>query len=180
MTNKIHFPFYLFLLGITWSIFLCIELNAHHLIYLTLLVADNQLPAEVLKVFYFNSQTCQNFFRLTRAISGTFSVSVNFTVQQYLDQKEKISMLNSIKTETSSSFTKTIFEFPNHHKKRWNHEQSTILPEKINKHQIKEHVDPALMAMLLTYQEIQLIVVWRLRKDFVIPSILIWKIHISW
>jgi capsule polysaccharide export protein KpsE/RkpR len=93
-------------------------LNAHHLIYLTLLVADNQLPAEVLKVFYFSSQTCQNFFRLTQAISGTFSVSANFTIQQYLDRQEKISMLNSIKTEKSSSFTKTKFEFPNHHKKR--------------------------------------------------------------
>ncbi len=140
MTNKIHFPFYLFLFfpGITWSIFLCIELNAHHLIYLTSLVADNQLPAEILEVFYFNSQTCQNFFRLTRAISGTFSISVNFTVQQYLDRQEKISMLNSIKTETSSSFTKTRFEFPNHHKARRNHQQPTTLPEKIDKHQIQE------------------------------------------
>jgi hypothetical protein len=52
-------------------------------------------------------------------------------------------MLNSIKTETNSSFTKTKFEFPNHHKTQRNHEQSTTLPEKIAKQQIQEQVDRA-------------------------------------
>jgi hypothetical protein len=128
---------------ITSPAYLCIELNAHHLMYLTLLVADNQLPAETLKVFHFNSQTCESFFRLTRAISGTFSVSVNFSVQQYLDRQEKVAVLNSIKTETNSSFTKSKFEFPNHHKAQRNHEQSTTLPEIIDKQQIEEQVDHA-------------------------------------
>ena len=128
---------------ITSQAYLCIELNAHHLIYLNLLVSENQLPAETLKAFHFNSQTCENFFRLSRAITGSFSVNVNFSVQQFLDRQEKISVLNSIKSEASSSLTKTKFKFPRHHKERQNHEQPTILPEKLNKRQIEEQVDRA-------------------------------------
>ncbi len=94
----------------------CIELNAHHFTYLTLLVSENQLPPETLKVYLFNSQTCENFFRLSRAMSGTFSVSVNFSVQQYLHRQEKISMLYSIKTQSNSSLTNTKLQFPRHHK----------------------------------------------------------------
>ena len=110
---------------------------------MNLLVSENQLPAETLKVFHFNSQTCENFFRLSRAITGSFSVNVNFSVQQFLDRQEKISVLNSIKSEASSSLTKTKFKFPRHHKERQNHEQPTILPEKLNKRQIEEQVDRA-------------------------------------
>ena len=128
---------------ITSQAYLCIELNAHHLIYLNLLVSENQLPSETLKVFHFNSQTCENFFRLSRAITGSFSVSVNFSVQQFLDRQEKIFLLNSIKSEANSSRTKTKFKFPRHHKERQNHEQPTILPEKLNKLQIEEQVDRA-------------------------------------
>ncbi|CAF4442657.1 unnamed protein product [Rotaria sp. Silwood2] len=49
---------------ITSSTFLCLELNAHHLTYLTLLVAESQLPPETLKISLFSSQTCENFFRI--------------------------------------------------------------------------------------------------------------------
>lgn len=121
----------------------CIEINAHNLIYLTLLVTDNQLPVETLKVFTFNSQTCESFFRLTRAISGTFSVSTNFSVQQYLDRQEKISILHSIKTETNSCFKNTKLKFPNHHKTQQTYEQSTTQPEKMTKKQIEEQVKRA-------------------------------------
>ncbi len=110
---------------------------------MTLLIADNQLPIEALKVFAFNSQTCENFFRLTRATSGTFSVSVNFSVQEYLHRQEKISVLNSIKTRTSSSFTNTKFKFPNHHKTQQNYEHSSAAPEKMTKQQIQGQVERA-------------------------------------
>ena len=42
--------------------FLCLEINSHILVYTALLVADNQLPLEALKIFNFSSQTCENFF----------------------------------------------------------------------------------------------------------------------
>ncbi|CAF2750323.1 unnamed protein product [Rotaria sp. Silwood2] len=109
--------------------FLCIEINVHHLTYRTLLVADNQFLVETLKAFSFNSQTCENFF--------------SFSVQQYLHQQERISILHSIKTETNSLFTNTKFKFPNHHKTQRNHQQSTTPPEKVTKQQIEEQVNCA-------------------------------------
>ncbi|CAF3522380.1 unnamed protein product [Rotaria socialis] len=128
---------------ITSTAFLCIELNAHNLTYLTLLVAEDQLPLETLKVSIFNSQTCENFFRLSRSMSGTFSTSVNFSVQQFLNRQEKISFLNSIKTQSNSSYSSSKFVFPNHHKTQQNHKYSTIQPEKITKQQVQEQVDRA-------------------------------------
>jgi hypothetical protein len=121
----------------------CIELNAHHFTYLTLLVSENQLPPEKLKVYLFNSQTCENFFRLSRAMSGTFSVSVNFSVQQYLHRQEKISMLYSIKTQSNSSLTNTKLQFPRHHKTQQNQRNSMTQPEKITKQQVEEQVGRA-------------------------------------
>ncbi|CAF3838884.1 unnamed protein product [Rotaria sp. Silwood1] len=128
---------------ITSTTFFCIELNAHHLTYLTLLVAENQLPSETLNVSLFSSQTCENFFRLSRSISGTFSTNVNFSVQQFLNRQEKISMLNSIKTQSSTSSSSTKFVFPNHHKTQQNHEHSSIPPEKMTKQQVEEQVERA-------------------------------------
>jgi len=128
---------------ITSPAFLSVELNAHNFTYLALLVAENQLPAETLKVFRFNSQTCENFFRITRAIAGTFSVSVNFSVKQYLERQEKISVLNSIKTDANSPLTNIKFKFPTHHKVRHNVEQLTTVPETIDKQQIQQQVNRA-------------------------------------
>jgi hypothetical protein len=128
---------------ITSPSFLCLELNAHHLTYLALLVAENQLPIETLKVFLFNSQTCERFFQLTRSITGTFSTCVNFSIQQYLNRQEKISFLNHIKTQTNSPLTTTTFKFPRHHKTQQDLKQSTIQPEKITKKQIEQQVDRA-------------------------------------
>ncbi|CAF3784528.1 unnamed protein product [Rotaria sp. Silwood1] len=128
---------------ITSTTFFCIELNAHHLTYLTLLVAENQLPSETLNVSLFSSQTCKNFFRLSRSISGTFSTHVNFSVQQFLNRQEKISMLNSIKTQSSTSSSSTKFVFRNHHKTQQNHEHSSIPPEKMTKQQVEEQVERA-------------------------------------
>lgn len=128
---------------ITPTAYFCIELNAHHLTYLTLLVAETLLPSEALNVSIFNSQACENFFRLARSISGTFSTTVNFSVQQFLNREEKISMLNSIKTQSNSSFPSTKFKFPNHHKMQQDHKRQSMQPEKVNQQQIEEQVNRA-------------------------------------
>jgi hypothetical protein len=128
---------------ITSPSFLCLEINAHTFTYLALLVAENQLPVETLKVFLFNSQTCERFFQLTRSITGTFSTCVNFSIQQFLNRQEKISVLNHIKTQTNSPLTTTTFKFPSHHKNQQNPKQSTIQPEKVTKEQIEHQVNRA-------------------------------------
>jgi hypothetical protein len=94
---------------ITSPSFFCLEINAHTFTYLALLVAENQLPVETLKVFLFNSQTCERFFQLTRSITGTFSTCINFSIQQFLNRQEKISVLNYIKTQANSPLTTTKF-----------------------------------------------------------------------
>ncbi|CAF2139124.1 unnamed protein product [Rotaria magnacalcarata] len=76
-------------------------------------------------------------------MSGTFSTSVNFSVQQFLNRQEKISFLNSIKTQSNLSSPSSKFVFPNHHKIQQNHKYSTTQPEKITKQQVQEQVDRA-------------------------------------
>ena len=123
--------------------FVCLELNAHHLTYLALLVAENQLPTETLKIYLFNSQTCEHFFRLTRSMSGTFSQRANFSVQEYLNRQEKISVLHSIKSKTNSKSTTVKIQFPNHHKTQHDQQKPMNEPEKISKQQIEEEVHRA-------------------------------------
>ena len=128
---------------ITSPTYVCIELNAHHLTYLTVLVEDGRMPPDALKIYLFNSQSCESFFRLSRAISGAFSVSVNFSVQQFLHRQEKITMLHSIKNQTNSSMTSTRFRFPQHHKSQKNARCSATAPEKVTKRRLSEIVAQA-------------------------------------
>ena len=96
-----------------------LEMNAHQLTYLVLLVGEGNLPSEALQVFLFNSQTCENTFRVARSMSGTFSSIVNFSVAQFLRRVQKLSILNRIKVENEmkSSASNTIsIRFPKHYK----------------------------------------------------------------
>lgn len=93
-----------------------IEINSHTLVYLGLLVIQQELPAECLNVFIFNSQSCENSFRSCRAMSGPFSSIVNFTVYQFLQRAQKLSYLNDVKCRDNNSDTDKYFLFPRHHK----------------------------------------------------------------
>ena len=83
--------------------------------YITLLVITNQLPPEALRIWLFSSQTSEETFRAARSMSGPFSSVVNFSVADFLRRAEKLSVLQSIKSEAESnpSFP---FRFPRHHK----------------------------------------------------------------
>ncbi|CAF1124164.1 unnamed protein product [Adineta ricciae] len=105
---------------ITKPTFWCIELNAHALLYIILLVIEEKLPVNALNTYLFNSQTCENTFRTARALSGTFSTITNFTVKSFLKRCEKISIVNSIKSR-EDAFDNYHFQFPKHHK---NHEET--------------------------------------------------------
>ena len=83
--------------------------------YLAVLVIQGDLPKEALNIDRFNSQLCESTFWMARSMSGPFSNIVNFTVFQFLDRAEKISVLNSIKSENARQDTPTI-QFPRHHK----------------------------------------------------------------
>jgi hypothetical protein len=92
-----------------------IELNAHTLTYLALLVIQQDLPKEVLNIDRFNFQTCESTFRAARSMSSPFSTIVNFTVSQFFDRATKLSALNSIKSSNAQQLAPTL-RFPQHHK----------------------------------------------------------------
>ena len=99
---------------VTRPAFFSVELNAHFLTYLIILVQQHQLPVEALNISLFSSQTCESLFRDTRSLSGAFSTVVNYTVDDFLRRSMKLSMLNAIKSQGSST---SLIKFPIHHKR---------------------------------------------------------------
>jgi hypothetical protein len=84
---------------ITKTAYLSVELNAHNLLYIILLVKQKKLPKEALNIYLFNSQSCESMFRNARSLSGTYSTIINFTVADFLNRSQKISILNRIKCD---------------------------------------------------------------------------------
>ncbi|CAF1474909.1 unnamed protein product [Rotaria sordida] len=93
----------------------CIEINAHTLLYIILLVIKKKLPIDALNTFGFNSQICENTFRIARSLTGPFSSVTNFSVKSFMKRSEKISVVNSIKGR-DSKMRDYCFQFPQHHK----------------------------------------------------------------
>jgi hypothetical protein len=100
---------------LTKPTFWCIEINAHTLLYIILLVIQKRLPVDALNTYLFSSQTCENTFRIARALSGPYSSITNFTVKSFINRCEKISIINSIKTH-GGQIGDYQFKFPQHHK----------------------------------------------------------------
>ncbi|CAF3114935.1 unnamed protein product [Rotaria socialis] len=91
-----------------------LELNAHSLTYLTVLLAEQKITKEALNISLFNSQICESTFRAARSMSGPFSSVVNFSVYEFLQRVEKLAVLQNIKC--SSEYKKNNIIFPTHHK----------------------------------------------------------------
>ncbi|CAF0996997.1 unnamed protein product [Didymodactylos carnosus] len=83
------------------SAYLSIEINAHNLLYIILLVIEQHLPEHALDIFLFNSQSCENTFRTVRSLSSTFSIITNSTISDFI-RCEQISILNDIKSEKNN------------------------------------------------------------------------------
>ena len=75
-----------------------IELNAHCLVYLVLLVLEEKLPEETLSIERFNCQSAEAIFRTARSFSSSCSSGVNFTVLQFLNNIDKLSLFQKIKS----------------------------------------------------------------------------------
>jgi len=101
---------------ITNNAYHSIEINAHQLTYLALLVIEKKLPPEGMNVYLFSSQTCEGMFRSARSMSGTFSSVVNFSIQEFLSRAQKLSLLYKIKIESEFSSTNDTLIFPKHYK----------------------------------------------------------------
>ena len=80
-----------------------------------MLVSKNKLPVDALNTYLFNSQTCENTFRIACALSGPYSSIITFTVKSFINGCDKISIINSIKTH-GGQIGDYQFKFPQYHK----------------------------------------------------------------
>ncbi|CAF1042870.1 unnamed protein product [Adineta steineri] len=95
-----------------------IELNAHTLLAICLLVRQHELPDSSLLISNYHSQSCESTFRLTRSMSGAFSSVVNFTTDQFLKRAGKLSVLTDLESKSESGQLDCPLQFPKHHKRR--------------------------------------------------------------
>ncbi|CAF3344806.1 unnamed protein product [Rotaria sp. Silwood2] len=101
---------------ITDNAYYSMEINAHQLTYIALLVIEKKLPLEAMNIYLFSSQTCEGIFRSCRSMSGTFSSVVNFSVQEFLNRAQKLAVLHKIKSESEFGSNGLTLHFPKHHK----------------------------------------------------------------
>ena len=130
---------------ITKPTFWCIEINAHTLLYIVLLVIKKRLPVEALNTFVFNSQICENTFRVARSLSGSFSSITNFSVKSFMKRCEKISIINSIKSR-GGHVGDYRFHFPHHHKndkETMNYSINLIQELNFNEHDVENIINTA-------------------------------------
>ncbi|CAF4907930.1 unnamed protein product, partial [Rotaria sp. Silwood1] len=102
--------------------YLSVEISAHHLLYLILLVQQKQLPPQSLHIHTFSSQACESIFRNTRALSGVYSTIVNFTVHDFLRRAQRLSLLNDIKFKHLNDRSVNNLVFSVHYKHRHDHQ----------------------------------------------------------
>lgn len=103
---------------ITRPAYLSVEINAHNLLYLILLVQQKQLPPQSLNIHTFSSQPCESIFRNARALSGVYSTIINFTVHDFLRRAQRLSLLNDIKFKHLNDGSVNNLVFPVHYKHR--------------------------------------------------------------
>ncbi|CAF3588966.1 unnamed protein product [Rotaria socialis] len=95
-----------------------IELNAHSLLAICLLVHRHHMPNSALLISNYNSQPCEATFRLTRSMSGAFSSVLNFTTNQFLKRAGKLSILTKLENKSESDQSDYSLKFLKHHKRR--------------------------------------------------------------
>ena len=105
-------------LFITTPAHFSIEINAHSLLSICLLVCVGELPTTALAIWNYSSQPCESIFRLTRSMSGAFSSVVNFTTDQFLKRASKLSVLTDLENRSDSDHLQCSLQFPKHHKRR--------------------------------------------------------------
>lgn len=89
---------------LTKPAYISVELNAHYLLYLVLLVKQGDLPKRTLRdIHLYNSQPCESMFRDARSMSGSFSTMINFTVNNFIQRSRKLSILNQFKYDRTNS-----------------------------------------------------------------------------
>lgn len=100
---------------ISLNTYICIELNAHALLILLLVLRDNY-KAECYYPWLLGSQPCERAFRAARSMSPTFSTMINFTVLGLIRRLHKLQI--EVDLESESDATGIIYPRHQSHQKR--------------------------------------------------------------
>ena len=143
---------------ITRPAYMSVELNAHNLLFLILLVKQKQLPPEALNIHTFNSQACESIFRNTRALSGIYSSVVNFTVHDFIQRAQKLSLLNDIKYKQYHDQSVSKLIFPVHYKHRYDQQPlSKSIQDEIDQIDIEQLIATADDDAVTIYNDLEVL-----------------------
>lgn len=80
---------------ITSNAYLCIEINAHSIIYAILKLRNGQ-NSELFQTKLFSSQPCENMFRLFRSMGTPNYTKINFSLYELLHMVSRVELMNNI------------------------------------------------------------------------------------
>lgn len=89
----------------------CLEINAHSLILILLFLKQKNAP-NLFTPQCFNSQPCEEFYRLLRSFTSTYSTKINCSV------KEALGRIHKIQLQSDISNTKSEVKYP-HKLREW-------------------------------------------------------------
>lgn len=84
----------------------------------SLLVGRHDLPQSALSISTYHSQSCEATFRLTRSMSGAFSSTANFIIEQFLKRTGELCVLTEMENKSLPGQLDCPLQFPKHHKWR--------------------------------------------------------------
>ncbi|CAG9812470.1 unnamed protein product, partial [Phaedon cochleariae] len=108
---------------ITLNAYICVELNAHALVLMTLRCHYLKRP-ELLMPWLMSSQPCEKTFRATRSMTSTFSTIVNFSMLDILHRLHRIQILNDVMCDLKDEII-----FPREHNRRMGSVQENHMME---------------------------------------------------
>ena len=84
---------------ITGNAYMCIEINAHSLLALLLIMRDISHEGTYFNPWLLGSQSCERVFRLLRSMTGNFSTIVNFSMQGFLQRVHKLAIKDNLESD---------------------------------------------------------------------------------
>ena len=87
---------------ITDNAYICIELNAHAIITLVILLRDHYSEDKDF-TWLLGSQTCEKTFRLARSMTSTFSTIINFSMLGLMRRLHRLQLQSQLQAESSTS-----------------------------------------------------------------------------
>lgn len=103
------------------NMFLCVEINAHALVYLMRILRDNQ-QADLFIPSKFASQPCEYIFRQMRSTGTTNFTKINFTLYELQHMVSRVELLNKL------AHSRNEIRFPRIESKKLKEIRDVVLP----------------------------------------------------